>query len=160
MGKSGDLFKKTGDIKGTLHGRMGTIKDRNRKDLTKIEEIKKKCQGHTELCKKGFNDPNGVVSYLEPDILECGTKWALGSTTLNKASGGDGIPVELFQILKDDAIQVLHSLCQQIQKTQQWPQDWKRSVFIPIPKRNAKECSNYHTTALILQVSKVMFKIL
>ena len=162
MGKSEDLFKKTGDIKGTLHGRMGTIKDRNSKDLTKIEEIKKRWQEHTEeLYKKGFNDPNVVFSHLEPDILECGIKWALGSTTLNKASGGDGIPVELFQILKDDAIKVLHSLCQQIQKTQQWPQDWKRSVFTPIPKkRNAKEYSNYHTTALILQVSKVMLKIL
>ena len=102
-----------------------------------------------------------MVTPLEPDILECGIKWALGSTTLNKASGGDGIPVELFQILKDDAIKVLHSLCQQIQKTQQWPQDWKRSVFTPIPKkRNAKEYSNYHTIVLISHSTKVMIKIL
>ena len=117
MGKSEDLFKKTGDIKGTLHGRMGTIKDRNSKDLTKIEEIKKRWQEHTEeLYKKGFNDPNGVVSHLEPDILECGIKWALGSTTLNKASGGDGIPADLVQIQKVDAMKMLHSICQQIGK--------------------------------------------
>ena len=102
-----------------------------------------------------------VITHQEPDILECEVKWALGSITANKASGGDGIPVELFQILKDDAIKVLHSICQQIWKTQQWPQDWKRSVFIPIPKKgNAKEFSNYHTTALIAHVSKVMLKIL
>ena len=138
------------------------IKDRNSKDLKKIEEIKKSLQEYTEeLNKKGFNDPNDVVSHLEPDILECGVKWPLGSTTLDKVSGGDGITVELLQTLKDDAGKVPHSRCQQIQKTQQWPQDWKRSIFIPIPKkRNAKECSNYHTTALILQVSKVMLKIL
>ena len=102
-----------------------------------------------------------MVTHLEPDILECEVKWALGSITTNKASGGDGIPVELFQILKDDAVKVLHSICQQIGKTQQWPQDWKRSVFIPIPKKgNAKECSNYHTTAFISHASKVMLKIL
>ena len=104
---------------------------------------------------------NGVLTYLEPDILECEVKWALGSITTSKASGGDGIPVELFQILKDDAVKVLHSICQQIWKTQQWPQDWKRSVSIPIPKKgNAKECSNYHTVALISHSSKVMLKIL
>ena len=104
---------------------------------------------------------DGVITQLEPDILECKVKWALGSITMNKASGGDGIPVELFQILKDDAVKVLHSICQQIWKTQQWPQDWKRSVFIPLPKkRNAKECSNYHTIALISHASKVMLKIL
>ena len=117
-----------------------------------------------ELYKKDLHNPDnhdGVITHLEPGILECEVKWALGSITLNKASGGDGIPVELFQILKDDAVKVLHSMCQQIWKTQQWPQDWKRSVFFPIPKKgNAKECSNYHTTALISHASKVMLKIL
>ena len=104
---------------------------------------------------------DGVIIYLDPDILECEVKWALGSITTNKASGGDGIPVELFQILKDDAVKVLCSICQQIWKVQQWPQDWKRSVFNPIPKKgNAKECSNYHTVALISHTSKVMLKIL
>ena len=103
----------------------------------------------------------GVVTHLEPDILECEVKWALGSITMSKASGGDGIPAELLQILKDDVVKVLHTLCQQIWKTQQWPQDRKRSVFIPIPKKgNAKECSNYHTIALISHTSKVMLKIL
>ena len=102
-----------------------------------------------------------MITHLEPDILECEVKWALGSITTNKASGGDGIPVELFQILKDDAVKVLHSICQQIWKTQQWPQDWKWSVFIPIPKKgNAKECSNYHTIALISHARKLMLKIL
>ena len=102
-----------------------------------------------------------MIIHLEPDILECEVKWALGSITMNKASGGDGISVELFQILKDDAVKVLYSICQQIWKTQQWPQDWKRSVFIPIPRKsNAKECSNYHTIALISHASKVMLKIL
>ena len=102
-----------------------------------------------------------MITHLEPDILECEVKWALGNITTNKTSGGDGIPVELLQILKDDAMKVLHSICQQIQKTQQWPQDWKRSVFIPIPKKgNAKECSNYHTIALISHASKVMLKVL
>ena len=119
---------------------------------------------YTELCKKDLHDTDnhdGVITYLEPDILECKVKWALGSITMNKASGGDGIPIELFQILKADAVKVLHSICQQIWKTQQWPQDWKTSVFIPIPKKgNAKECSNYHTIAFISQASKVMLKIL
>ena len=117
---------------------MGIIKDRNSKDLTEAEKIKKRLQVNTkELYKKGLNDPDnhdGVASHLEPDILECKVKWALGSITTNKASGGDGILAELFQILKDDAVKVLHSICQQIWKTQQWPQDWKRSVFIPIQK--------------------------
>ena len=117
-----------------------------------------------ELYKKDLQDPNnhnGVITHLEPDILECEVKWALESITTNKASGGDGIPVELFQILKDDAVKVLHSICQQIWKTQQWPQDWKRSVFIPIPEKgNAKECSNSCTIALISHASKVMLKIL
>ena len=117
-----------------------------------------------ELYKKGLNDldsHNGVVTHIEPDILQSEVKWTLGNITTNKASGGGGIPAELFQILKDDAVKVPHSICQQIWKTQQWPQDWKRSVFIPIPKKgNAKECSNYHTTALISHASKVMLKIL
>ena len=116
------------------------------------------------MYKKDLHDPDnhdGVVTHLEPDILECEVKRALGSITMNKASGGDGIPVELFQILKDDAVKVLHSICQHPWKTQQWPQDWKRSVFITIPKKgNAKECSNYHTVALISHASKVMLKIL
>ena len=117
-----------------------------------------------ELYKKDLHDPHnhdGVITHLEPEILECEVKWALESITTNKASGGDGIPVELFQILKDDAVKVLHSICQQIWKTQQGPQDWQRSVFIPIPKKgNAKECSNYHTTALISHAGKVTLKIL
>ena len=101
-----------------------------------------------------------MITHLEPDILECKVKWALGSITMNKASGGDGIPLELFQILKEDAVNVLHSICQKIWKTQKWPKDWKRSVFIPIPKKgNPKECSNYHTIALILHTSNVMLKI-
>ena len=134
-------------------------------DLTEAEDIKKRWQEYTEeLYKRDLHDPdnhNGVITHLEPDILECEVKGALESTTMNKASGGDGIPVELLQILKDDAVKVLHSICQQIWKTQQWPQDWKRLVFIPIPKKgNAKECSNYRTIALISQASKVMLKIL
>jgi len=132
---------------------------------TEAEDIKKRWQEYTEeLYKKDLHDPdnhNGVITDLEPDILECEVKWALGSITTNKASGGDRIPVELFQILKGDAVKVLQSICQQIWKTQQWPQDWKRSVFIRIPKKgNAKECSNYHTIALISYTSKVMLKIL
>ena len=121
-------------------------------------------QEYTELYKKALNDPNDhddVVTHLEPDILEGEVKWALGSITMNNASRGDGIPSELFQIVKDDTVKVLYSTCQQIWKTQQWPQDWKRSVFIPIPKKgNAKECSNYHTIALISHASKVMLKML
>ena len=144
---------------------MGSIKDRNGMDLTEAEDIKKRWQEHTEeLYKKDHHDldnDDGVITHLEPDILECEVKWALGSITKNKASGGDGIPVERFQILKDDALKVLHSICQQIWKTQQWPQDWKSSVFIPIPKKgNAKECSNYCTIARISHTSKVMLKIL
>ena len=119
---------------------------------------------HKKTIQKHLHHPdnhNGVISHLEPDILECEVKWALGSITMNKASGGDEIPVELFQILKDDAVKVLHPICQQIWKTQQWPQDSKRSVFIPIPKKgNVKECSNYCTIALISYTSKVMLKIL
>ena len=146
---------------------MGSIKDRNGMDPTEAEDVKKRWQEYTvELYKKDLHDPdnhNGVITHthLEPDILECEVKWTLGSITMNKGSGGDGIPVELSQILKDDAVKVLHSICQQIWKTQQWPQDWKRSVFIPISKKgNAKESSNYHTIALISHTSKVMLKIL
>jgi len=159
MGKIRHLFKKIRDAKGTFHAKMCSIKDRNSMDSTEAEDIKKRWQEYTEeLYKKDLHDPdnhNGVITDLEPD------KWALESITENKASEGDGIPVELFQILKDDAVKVLHSICQPIWKTQQWPQDWKRSVFIPIPKKgNAKECSNYCTIALISHTSKVLFKIL
>ena len=134
-------------------------------DLTEAEDIKKRWQEYTkELYKKDFHDPdnhNGVITHQERDIMECEVKRTLGSITANKASGGDGIPGELFQMLKDDAVKVLHSICQQIWKTQQWPQDWKRSVFIPIPKKcNVKECSNYHTITRISYASKVMVKIL
>ena len=143
MGKTRDFFRKIRDIKGVFHAKMGMIKDRNGQDLTEAEGIKKRWQEYTEeLYRKDLHYPDNhddVVTHLEPDILECEVKWALESITMNKASGGDGIPVELLQILKDDAVKVLHSICQQIWKTQQWPQDWKRSVFIPIPKKgNAK----------------------
>ena len=164
MGKTRDFFRNIRDTKGTFHAKMGTIKHRNGMDLTEAEDIKMKWQEYTELYKKDLYYPDnhdGVITHLEPDILECEVKWTLGSITTNKASGGDGIPVELFQILKDDAVKVLHSIYQQIWKTQQWPQEWKRSVFIPIPKKgNAKECSNYRTVALISHASKVMLKIL
>ena len=134
-------------------------------DLTEAEDIKKRWQEYTEeLYKKGLHDPdnhNGIITHLQPDILECEPKWALRSITRNKASGGDRIPVELFQILKDDAVKVLHSICQQIWKTRQWPQDWKRSVLIPIPKKSsAEECSSYCTIVLISHASKVILKIL
>ena len=137
------------DTKGTFHAKMGTIKDRNGMDLTEAEDIKKRWQEYTEeLYQKDLYDPDnhdGVITHLEPDILECEVKWALGIITMIKASGGDGNPIQLFQIWK----------------TQQWPQDWKRSVFIPIPKKvNAKDCLNYHTIVLISQTSKVMLKIL
>ena len=164
MGKTRDLFKKIRATKGIFHAKMGSIKDRNDMDLTEAGHIKKRWQENTEeLYKKDLHDPDnhdGVITHLEPDILECKVKWALGNITPNKASGGDGIPVELFQILKDDVVNVLHSMCQQIWKTQRWPQDWKRSVFIPIPKKgNAKECSNYRTIAFISHASKVRLKI-
>ena len=140
MRKTTDLFKKIRDTKGTFHAKMGSIKDRNGRDLTEVEDIKKRWQEYTkELYKKDPHDLDNhddVITYLDPDILECKVKWDLGSITTNKTSGGDGIPVELFQILKDDAVKVLHSVCQQIWKTQHWTQDWKRSVFIPIPKKN------------------------
>ena len=148
-----------------FHAKMGTIKDRNGMDLTEAVDINKSWQEYKEeLDKKDLHDldnHNVVITHLEPGILESEVKWALGSITMNKASGSDGIPVRLSQILKDDAVKVLLSICQQIWKTQQWPQDWKRSVFIPIPKKgNAKECSNYRTIELISHASKVMLKIL
>ena len=164
MEKTRDLFNKIRDTKGTFHAKMGSIKDTNGRDLTEAEDIKKRWQEYTELYKKDLHDPdnhNGVITHLEPDILECEVKWALGSITTNKANGSDGIPVELFQILKYDAVKILHSICQQIWKTQQWPQDWKGSVFIPIPKKdNAKEFSNCCTIVLGSHTSKVMLKIL
>ena len=163
MGKIIDLFKKMRDTKGTFHAKMGTIKDRNDMDLTEAEILRKGGKNtHKNDTKQDLHGPDnhdGVITHLEPDILECQVKWALGSITMNKASGGDGIPVELFQILKDATVKV--SICQQIWKTQQWPQDWKRSVFIPIPKKSIiKECLNYHTTALISHASKVILKVL
>ena len=165
MGKTRDLFKKIRDTKGTFHAKMGLVKDRNGRDLTEAEDITKRWQEYTkELYRKDLHDPDnhdGVITHLEPDILECEVKWALESITTNKASGGDRISVELLQILKDDAVKVLYSICQQIWKAQQWPQDWKRSVFLLIPKKgNTKECSNYRTIALISHASKVMLKIL
>ena len=153
-----------------FHAKMGTIKDRNGKVQTEAEEIKKRWQEYTEeryteeLYTKGPNDldkHDGVIIHLESDILEGEVKWAIGSITMDKASGGNVITVEFFQILKHDAVKMLHSICQKIWKTQQWPQDWKRSFFIPVTKRgNAKECSNHHKIALISHASKVMLKIL
>ena len=165
MGKTSDLFKKIRDTKRNFHAKLGPIKNRNGTDPTEAEDIKKRWQEYTEeLYKKDLHDPDnhdGVITHLEPDILECKVKWALDSITTNKASGGDGIPGELFQILKYDTVKVLHSICQQIWKTRQWPQDCKRSVFISVPKKgNAKECSNYHKIALISHASKIMLKIL
>ena len=164
MGMTRDLFKKIRDTKGTFHAKMSLINDRNGMDLTEAEDIKRWQEYTEELYKKDLHDPdnhNGVIIHLEPGILECEVKWALESITSSKASGGDGIPVELFHILKDDTVKVLHSICQQIWKTQQWSQDWKRSVFILIPKKgNVKECLNYCTIALISHASKVMLKIL
>ena len=165
MGKTRDLFKKIRDNKGTFHAKMGTIKDRNGMDLTEAEDIKKRWQKYTEeFYKKDLHNPdnhNGVITRLETDILEFKVKWALGSISTHKASEGDRIPVELFQILKDDAVKVLYLICQQIWKFQQWSQDWKRSAFIPTPKKgNAQECSNYCRIALISHASKIMLKIL
>ena len=158
MGMTRDLLKKI------RYPKMGSIKDRNGRDLTEAGVIKKWQEYTEELYKKDLHAPDnhdGVLTHLEPDILKSKVKWALRSITTNKASGGDRIPVELFQILKYDAVKVLHSTCQQIWKIQQWPQDWKKSVFISTPKKgNAKECSNYRTTALISHASKVMLKIL
>ena len=159
MGKTRDLFKKIRDIKGIFHANMGLIKDRNGLDLTEAEDIKKRWQEYTEeLYKKelhGQDNHNGVVTHLEPDILECKVKWALESITTNKAGGGDGIPVELFQILKDDAVKVLYSICQQIWKTQQWPQDWKRSVSFQSQRKampkNAQTTAKLHSSHMLVK---------
>ena len=159
MGKTRNLFKKIRDTKGTFHAKMGTIKDSNGMDLTEAENIKKRWQEYTEeLYKKDLHDPDnhdGVIIHLEPDILECEVKWALGSITRNKASGGDEIPAELFQVLKDDAVKVLHSICQKIWKTQQWPQDWERSVFIPIQRKampnNAQTTTQLHSSHTLVK---------
>ena len=148
-GKTRDLFKKIRDTKGTFHAKMGSIKDRNGTDLTEAEDIKRWQEYTEELYKKDLHDSdnhNGVITHLDPDILECEVKWALGSITTNKVSGGNGIPVELFQILKDDAVKVLHSICQHMWKTQQWPQDWRRSVFSFQSQRKAMP-KNAQTTA-------------
>ena len=142
MGKTRDLFKKTGDIKGIFHARIGMINSSNNKNLTEEKDIKKRWQEYIEeLYKKDLNDPDnhdGVITGLEPDILECEVKWALGSITTNKVNGGDGIPVELYQILKDAAVKVLHSICQQIWKTQQWSQDWKDQFSFQSQKRQCQ----------------------
>ena len=139
MRKTRDLFKKIRDTKGTFHAKMGSMKDRNSMDLTEAEDVKKRWQEYTEeLYKKDLHDPdnhNAAITHLEPDILESEVKWALGSITRNRASGGDRIAAQLFEILKDDAVKVLHLICQQIWKTQQWPQDWKRSVFCLTPEK-------------------------
>ena len=146
MGKTRDLFKKIRDTKRTFHAKIGSIKDRNGMDLTEAEDIKKRWQEYTEeLYKKDLHDADNhdsVITHLEPDILECEVKWALESITMNKASGGNGIPVELFQILEEDAVKVLHSICKQIWKTQQWPQDWK-SQRKAMPK-NAQTTAHLH----------------
>ena len=158
MGKTRDLFKKFRGTKGTFHAKMGSIKERNVRDLTEAGDIKKRWQEYTEeLYKKDLHDPDnhdGVVTHLEPDILGYEVRWALGSITTNKTSGGDGIPVELFQILKDDVVKVLHTICQQIWKTQQWPWDWKRSVFIPVPKampKNAQTTAQLHSSHTLVK---------
>ena len=155
MEKTRDHFNKIRDTKGTFHAKMGSIKDRNGMDLIEAEDIKKRQQEYTEQLHKkehhNTDNHNGVITHLEPDVLECEVQLALGSITMNKATGGDGILVELFQTLEDDAVKVQHSICQQIWKTQQWLQNWNKSVFLPIPKKgNAKECSNYRTISHIL----------
>ena len=158
MGKTRDLFKKR-DTKGTFHAKMGSIKDRNGTDLTEAEDIKKRWQKYTEELYKNYlhdqDNHDGVITHLEPDILECEVKWALESSTTNKASGGNGIPADLFQILKDDAVKVLHSICQQIWKTQQWPQDWKRSFSfqsqrMAMPK-NAQTTAQLHSSYTLVK---------
>ena len=164
IGNTRDLFEKIRDTKGIFHAKIGTRKDRNGTELTEAEDIKKRWQEYREeMYKKDLHytdDHDNVISHLEPDILECEVKWALGSLTTNKASGEDGIRAELIQILKDDDVKVLQSVCQQIWKTQQWPQDWKRLVFITIPKKgNDKECSNYHTTTLISHASNAQYSL-
>ena len=156
MGMTRDLFKKIRDINGTFHAKMGSIKDRNSTELIEAEDITKTWQKYTEeLYKKDLHDPSyhdGVITHLEPDILECKVKWALGSINMKKTSEGDGIPVELIQILKDDAMKVLHSICQQIWKAQQKPQNWKRSVFIPIPKKgNAQTTTQLNSSHMLVK---------
>ena len=159
MGKTRDLFKKIRDTKGTFHAKMDSIKDRNGMDLTEAEDIETRWQEYSEeLYKKDLHDPDnhdGVITHLEPDILESKVKWALGSITTNKASGGAGIPVELFQLLKDDAAKVLYSICQQIWKTQQWPQDWERSVFIQSQRKampkNAQTPAQLHSSHVLVK---------
>ena len=166
MGKARDLFKKI-DIKGIFHARIGTIKDRNDKNITEADEIKNRGQEYTELYKKDLNDPDNqdsVVTHLEQDILECEVKWALGSITANNDSGGDGIPTELFQILKDDAVKVLHLICQQVWKTQQWPQDWKRSVFSFQSQRravskNIQSIIQLHSFHMLVRLCSKSFKL-
>ena len=165
MGKTRDLFKKIRDSEGTFHAKMDSIKDRNGIDITEAEDTKKRWQEHTEeLYKKDLHDPDnydGVITHLDPDILECEVKWALGSSTMNKASGGDGIPAELFQILKDDAVKVLHSIMPANLENSAVATGLEKSVFIRIPKKgNAKECSNYCTIALISHAGKAMLKLL
>ena len=165
MGKTRDVFKKIRDTKGTFRAKIGTIKDRIGMDLSEAEDIKQRWQENTEeLYKKDLKDlehHDGVITHLEPDILECEVKWALGSITM-KTSGGDGIPDALFQVVKDDAVKVLYQICQLIWKTQQWSQDSKRSVFIPIPKKGNAKGNVYHTTAQLhsSHTSKTMLKIL
>ena len=159
MGKARDLFKKIRDTKGTFHAKMGSIKDRNGMDLTEAEDIKKRWQEYTEeLYKNDLHYPDNyddVITNLEPEILECEVKWASESITMNKASGGNGIPVELFQILKDDAVKVLHSICQQVWKTQQWPQDWKRSVSFQFQRKampkNAQTTAQLHSSHMLVK---------
>ena len=159
MVKTRDLFKKIRDTKGTFHAEMDSIKDRNGMDLTEAEDIKQRWQEYTEeLYKKDLHDEDnhdGVITHLEPDILECEFKWTLGSITMNKASGGDGIPVELFQILKDEVAKVLHSICQETWKTQQWPQDWKgqfsfQSQRKAMPK-NAQTTAQLHSSHMLVK---------
>ena len=153
MGKTRDLFKKIGNIKETFHARMGMIKDRKGKDLTEAAEIKRRQEYTEELYKKGLNDSDnhsGMVTHLVPDILECEVKWALGSISMNKASIGDETPAELFQIPKEDAVKMPHSTCQQVWKIQQWPQDWKRSVFIAMPK-SAQTTAELHLSHMLVK---------
>ena len=164
MGKTKDLFKKIRDTKGTFHAKMGSIKDRNGMDLTEAEDIKKRWQEYTEELYKEYlqdqDNHDGVITHLQPDILECKAKQALGSITMNKASGGDGIPVELFQILKDNAVKVLLSICQQIWKTQQWPQDWKGQFSLQSQRKTMpKNAQITAQIALISHASQVMLKI-
>ena len=159
MGKTRDLVKKIRDNKGTFRAKMGSIKDRNSMDLTEAEDIKKRWQEHTEeLYKKDFHDQDnhdGVITHLEPDIQECKVKCTLGSITTNKASGDDGIPIDLFSILKEDAVKMLQSICQQIWKTQQWPQDWKRSVSFQSQRKamskNAQTTAQLHSSHMLVK---------